>query len=228
MKRSTALLFALAVTAGSASASLLTWQTEVNTGATPSATVFTPTLGSSPAVVNVGNLSGDRSFEFIYNAAAGGASQALIGTQAGVSGAQGLKANQWNNTGMYGMTDFGVADYTSTIPALVNQDVHAVYTSDGVDTKLYLNGSLAYTFAGVDLTITGLNALAAASNGTQTAFFDNLLGTVLGFASYDTALSPAEISVHYNSFAGIPEPGTGALALAAAGLALSARRRRTA
>ena len=209
-----------------ARASLATWQTAVGVGTAPVTTVFTPTSGASPALVNVGALTDDRSFEFIYNAGPTVAgSQALLGSQAGASGVQGLKADQWQNSGVYGMTDFGVADYYSTTTSLLNQDVHIVYTSDGVDTLMYVNGGLAHTFAGVDLTITDVNALAAASNPTHTAFFDNLVGDVLGFASYDAALSAAEVSAHYNAFV-IPEPGTPLLALAGAGLAMMRSRRR--
>ena len=207
-----------------ANASLATWQAEVNIGTAPAVTVFSPTSGAAPALVDVGTLSGDRSFEFIYNAGVGGASQALIGSQAGASGGQGLKVDQWNQSGVYGMTDFGVADHYSTIPYILNQDVHVVYSSDGVDTQMYLNGSLTFTFAGVDLTLTGVNALGAASNADHSVFFDNLAGNVLGFASYDSALSAGEVASHYAAFV-MPEPaGTGLTLLA--GLGLAVRRRR--
>jgi hypothetical protein len=204
-------------------ASLTTWQAEVGVGTAPAATVFTTTSGASPVLVDVGALTGDRSFEFIYNAGIGGASQALMGTQSGASGAQGLKTDQWQNSGVYGITDFGIADHYSTITNLQNLDVHVVYTSNGVDTSLYLNGVPVFTFVNVDLTITGVNALGAASNPTQTAFFDNLAGNVLGFASYDSALSPAEVAAHYAAFV-VPEPGVSGLALLA-GLAALRRRR---
>src|SRR6188474_3769996 len=75
-----------------ARASLATWQTAVGVGTAPVTTVFTPTSGASPALVNVGALTDDRSFEFIYNAGPTVAgSQALLGSQAGASGVQGLK-----------------------------------------------------------------------------------------------------------------------------------------
>ena len=174
----------------------------------------------------LGALSGDRSLEFIYNATGGGASQALIGSQNGASGAQGLKVNQWNNTGMYGVTDFGVADHTSPVGSLLDQAVHIVFTSDGLDTIMYLNGAPSHTFGGVDLTITGSNAIGAAVNAAGVAYFDNLLGSVLGFASYDSALSPAEVSAHFNAFV-VPEPASAGVIVASAGL-LGLRRRRLA
>lgn len=225
MNTTTPLFAGLCLLAASATAqaSLLTWQTEVGTGTTPAATVFTTTTGASPALVNVGSLSGDRSFEFIYFSTGAAVSQALMGSQAVASGSQGLKAEQFNNTGLMGMTDFGVADYNSTFTAITNADTHVVYTSNGVDTLMYVNGALVFTYSGVDLTMTGTNALAAASNSAGSAFFDNLSGSVLGFASYDSALSPAEVATHYNAFA-VPEPGVSALALLA-GLGLVRRRR---
>jgi hypothetical protein len=90
---------------------------------------------------------------------------------------------------------------------------------------MYLNGALAYTFAGVDLTITGLNGIGAADDATHTGFFDVLAGNVLGFASYDSALSAAEVATHYNSFV-IPEPSMAGMA-SLAGLAAISRRRRS-
>jgi hypothetical protein len=206
-------------------ASIVTWQAAVLNGTAPAVTLFTTVLAGSPQVINVGNLSGDRSFEFIYNAGVGGVSQALLGSQDTASGRQGLKVDQYLNTGMYGMTDFGVADYTSTVPYILNQDVDIVYVSNGVDTQMYLNGALAYTFVGVDLTITGLNGIGAADDVAHTGFFDVLAGNVLGFASYDSALSPAEVATHYNSFV-IPEPSMAGMA-SLAGLAAISRRRRS-
>jgi hypothetical protein len=100
-----------------------------------------------------------------------GVSQALLGSQDPASGRQGLKVDQYQNTGMYGMTDFGVLDYTSTVPYILNQDVDIVYVSNGVDTQMYLNGALAYTFVGVDLTITGLNGIGAADDASAYRLF---------------------------------------------------------
>ena len=224
MNRYLVSLFAAGALVTPAFATLSTWQAAVGTGTAPAATVFTPTNGAAPAVVNVGTLSGDRSFEFIYNAGVGGASQALMGSQDPVSGVQGLKADQWNATGFFGMTDFGVADYTSSAAMIRNADTRVVYSSNGVDTLLYVNGAQVFTFAGVDLTMTGLNAIGAASTPGHAAFFDNLAGTVLGFASYDSALSAAEVSAHFNAFV-IPEPTVTGLALLAGMAALRRRRK---
>lgn len=212
------------LTVAPAHATLTTWQAEVAVGTAPAATLFSTVSGAAPQLFDVGSLTADRSLEFIYNASPGGASQALIGTQDTASGRQGLKVNQWNNTGMYGVTDFGVADYTSSVPYLVDQDVHIVFTSDGVNTEMYLNGAPAFTFPNVDLTLTGTVGIGAAYDHVTGGYFDLLLGNIHGFASYDSALSPAEVSAHYDAFL-IPEPGVAGLA-ALAGLTLLTRRRK--
>lgn len=209
-----------------ATATLSMWQTEVAAGTSPAATMFNSI--SAPILFDVGTLSGDRSFEFIFtgNAAADGSvSSALIGTQSVANGRQGLKYEQWNNTGFFGATAFGVADFTSTVPVQDNTPLHAVFTSNGTTTDFYLNGAFAYTFNTLGLALTGQQGLGAASTADGSAFFDVLVGNIDGFASYDSALSANEISAHYGAFAAVPEPGAAALA-ALAGLGLTARRRR--
>jgi hypothetical protein len=88
---------------------------------------------------------------------------------------------------------------------------------------VFVNGINSYTFAGVALGGTGQQGLAAVYNSGLGTFFDVLDGRMLGFASYDSALAPAEVAQHAAAFA-VPEPTTvGLLGLAALGLA---RRRR--
>jgi hypothetical protein len=54
---------------------------------------------------------------------------------------------------------------------------------------------------------TGVQGLASAATVSQTtsAYFDNLDGHILGFASYPAALSAAELAAHYTALTG---PGT--------------------
>lgn len=179
-------------------ATLEDWQNAVLFGTGPVVTHFEPVSGMAPLALDVGFLDSDRSFEFIVNAGNIGASHALMGL-AGV-GNQGLKFNQWQNTGVFGLTIFGEVDLLSETPTLYNQDVHVVYTSDGIDTFLYVNGELVYTFFGVALTGTDIQGLAAVTNTEGTGIVDPLDGSILGFASYDSALSPEEIAEHYNAF----------------------------
>jgi len=121
-------------------ADLASWQTQVNTGASPSATRFTSVSGSSPVNINVGSLSWARSFEFVYNAAGAAVSKSVLGSRDPASGAQVLKINQWNNTGKYGLSALGVADDTFNFNTIPNQQVHLVFTSNGSTTTLYVNG----------------------------------------------------------------------------------------
>ena len=222
----TVLLTALALGIGSASATLLSWQNQVTgSGTVPAATHFSTVDGASPENINVGALTGPRSFEFIVNAGAGGVSQALLGDRN--TNTQGIKFEQWNDTGNFGLTDFGVADYNSGVPYITGTDVHVVMAYDGFDTFLYLNGAdaSALTYLGVALTITGDTSIGASQNPNLT-YFDNLDGQILGFASYDTALDAIEIqSLSDTYFSTVPEPSSSAL-LGLGGIALIMRRRK--
>lgn len=50
----------------------------------------------------------------------------------------------------------------------------------------------------------GLAAIAE----TNGSFTDLLDGNILGFASYDSALSASEVQTHSNAFFAVPEPST--------------------
>lgn len=226
---SVCVLAAWLASASLSQAALADWQNQVTSvGATPAATVFSLTSGSSPILTDVGALSGDRSFEFIVNAGLGGASSAFLGSRGGVNGNQGLKFEQWQDSGFYGLTVFGVVDLYSAAAATLNADTHVAFTSDGVTgTDLYVNGALVHTFAGNPLALTGPQGLGAIYDGATGTYFDVLDGNILGFASYDSALSAGEIQAHY--FAAVPEPSTVTLlGLAGGGLlwAIIRRRRR--
>src|SRR5690606_548635 len=106
------------------------WQAAVGEGAAAAATRFSAV--TIPVTIDVGALSGDRSFEFIFEADASvGGSSALMGSYTTSGGAQGLKFEQWDNTGVFGVTAFGVMDYVSSVPSRSNTLVHAVFTSNG-------------------------------------------------------------------------------------------------
>src|SRR5678815_1319429 len=98
-----------------ADGAIVQWQNEVmNVGTTPTTTNFTTVSGTAPILVDVGDLTGDRSFEFIVNAGIGTASGAFLGSRS-ANGAQGLKFEQYQDSGVIGMTNFGVIDlYSNT------------------------------------------------------------------------------------------------------------------
>ena len=193
------------------------WQAVVNAG-NPAAIYFTPVAGASPVAVNVGSFApgSARSFEFVFNAAGAGPSKTLLGSQSASSGAQYLKLNQFNNTGRFGLTTAGVADYVfANSPTLSNQRVHAVFTSNGTVTTLYLNGVAQSGVVNEGLKISGRNGLGAVERTTQLAFEDNLDGTITGFASYARALTQAEVTARYNAIAGIVPNATPVVAVTA-------------
>jgi hypothetical protein len=206
-------------------AGLAEWEAAVAAG-TPAG--YTNTNITAPIVADIGTYSeatgGGISYEFIVNATNDGASSALIGTFANppaVGDRAALKWEQWPDTGVYGTTVFGVVDNLSTVNNTPGVNTHVVFVNNGVNTALYVNGSLAGSIAGTP-TIAGTVGIGQVYDPVG-AELDPLTGTIFGVAVYDAALSAAEISAHAQAYA-IPEPGSGALALGAAGL-LAGRRR---
>lgn len=233
----------LAITGGallattSSHAALSQWQSAVGEGTVAASTHFATV--TEPTLVDVGTLSGDRSFEFIVRAdiSTYTASAALLGTfTSGAASRQALKTKQWegaeNAAAHIGATAFGVLDHLSPVAFPSNADTHIVFTTNGTDTTVYLNGAAVHTFSGLAITLSGVQGLGGAINdpvaGTwiDASVGGAINGSISGFASYDSALSPTEISTHYAAFlAPVPEPGSIGLA-ALAGLALVARRSR--
>ena len=180
---------------------LVAWQGVVNAG-TPAATRYTSVAGTSPVSMSVGSFTAGsaRSFEFVFNAAGAGPSKTLLGSQDGASGGQFLKLHQWNNTGKFGLSTSGVADEVFVnSPTLSNQNVHAVFTSNGTVTTLYLNGVQQTGTIARALAVTGTNGLAAIDNVTHTTYIDHLDGSISGFASYARALNQSEVTARFNA-----------------------------
>ena len=69
---------------------------------------------------------GGVTYEFIFNVPeVMGASSAFMGSLGAPAGdSAGLKFDQWPNSGTYGATAFGVADYTGTTAHTVGADTH--------------------------------------------------------------------------------------------------------
>lgn len=189
-----------------ATISLAAWQGAVAAGTAPETTVFTPVSGLAPVMVDVGELAGEPcTFEFVVLAGEGGISQALLGRtgSAGAPVRQGLKFEQWNNTGLFGITNFGVTDISSDIPFVAGRVCHVAYVSDGLDTELYVDGEWQHTFFGTPLMLQGEIALGAAVTVAEPGFSyaDRLDGEIFRFASYGEELSEEEIAAHYQAFA---------------------------
>lgn len=204
-------------------ADLTDWQNEVTSqGTTAAATHFSTVSGSSPININVGTLTGSRSFEFIVNAGALGNAQTLLGDTTSGNPQQ-IFFEQATNSGNYGITTSGSA-IDSGVAHTTNADVHLTFVENFPGTDLYVNGTLV-TSMSTFLTISGNTGLGATDTGA--GFVNNLDGDILGFASYDSELTAAEIAAHSNAFfaASVPEPTSFGL-FAAAGLGLCFRRRR--
>ncbi len=223
MKFKTSLLLAsLVIGASSAHAALSHWKTAVGTGTTATATKFTTV--SSPETINVGTTAGTAmSFEFIVNA---GSTPIEYGTShllGDYVNQNYLAWEQYPNTNNYGIYDGTIRD--SGVAHTADTDTHVVFTTDGTNSYLYINGALAHTFTGAAIDIAGLTGLGGAlASNSGNIFYNRLPGNILGFAAYDSQLSATEIAAHSAALA-VPEPSTTAL-LGLSGLALILRRRK--
>ncbi|QQL46388.1 PEP-CTERM sorting domain-containing protein [Sulfuriroseicoccus oceanibius] len=137
-----------------------------------------------------------------------------------------MKLEQWNNTGKFGATIQGIADYSLATDSIFGEDVHVVFrrNNDGGTMDLFVNGAFveqhgAKTNWRMD---GGVGTLGANWNNNA----DFATGDMFGVASYDVALSDAEIGNLYAAYAvAVPEPSSTAL-LGLGGLALILRRRK--
>ncbi len=226
MKFKTSLLLAsLIIGASSAHAALSHWKTAVGTGTSATATKFTTV--SSLETINVGTTAGTAmSFEFIVNAQS--TTIDGIATLLGDStNYQALQWEQYQDSNNYGISDYntgGFGNKNSGVAHTANTDTHLVFTTDGTNTYLYVNGALAHTFTGAAIDISGTTGLGGLHG--DPSFTDQLPGNILGFAAYDSQLSATEIAAHSAAFVrAVPEPSTTAL-LGLGGLALILRRRK--
>ncbi len=153
------------------------------------------------------STNGGVSYELIYNADVGGPSSAFMGSLNAPAGdSAGLKLDQWNMTGKFGATAFGVADFTFETDYVLNADTHVVYVMDGADTAFYVNGALAENYAGASFSLSGLTGIGHAYNHGSEGSVDPMNGTILGVAVYDSALDAGTVEGHFNAF--VPEPSS--------------------
>jgi concanavalin A-like lectin/glucanase superfamily protein len=151
-------------------------------------------------IYDIGALSGDITYEFLVrsNPDEEQASMALIGRRNFGDTEVGLKYEQWNNTGTYGATVFGVADYDYGVATNPGVITHLAFVSseDTATTALYVDGVLQ---GSIDSAISlsgpvGIGYGAQAEDGSD--FFDDFDGAIYGVAIYDAALSAAQIRVN--------------------------------
>ena len=169
--------------------------------------------GDSPAFLatfvedglyDIGAFSGDITYEFVVrsNPDETEASMCLIGRRDFGDTQAGLKYEQWNNTGTYGATLFGVVDLDYGVPTAPGEYTVLVFVSseDAGTTTLYVNGVQE---ASVDraITLSGLVGIGYGAQGADgTGVFDDFDGALFGVAIYDTALSDDVIAKHSDSY----------------------------
>ncbi len=115
------------------------------------ATLVAEGSASEPTVVDFGALEGDASYVFYFTAIRDGASTAIAGDNAFA-----IKLDQWNQQGLFGTTQFGVADNLfsavdgQSVGSVFDIPVHVVIVSDSAagESSLYINGVLSGTWAG--------------------------------------------------------------------------------
>ena len=155
-------------------------------------------------VYDIGEFGGEMTYEFIVqsNPLEEQASMALIGRRNFGDTEVGLKYEQWNNTGTYGATVFGVADFDYGVATNPGVPTHLVFVSseETATTALYVDGVYQ---ASVDSAITlsglvGIGFGAQAEDGSD--FFDDFEGEIFGVAIYDGALSAGQIKIHANAY----------------------------
>ena len=157
-----------------------------------------------PVVVDFGALSGDASYEFFFHALKAGASTSIAGNDAIA-----LKLDQWNEQGVFGLTELGVADHVfepmgeGATASVFEQDVHVVIVNDATqaETRLYVDGVHAGVL-GTNFELSGLGKVMAARIEQDTDPMGD--GSVMyAWASYDAALPEdfiAELAASANPF----------------------------
>ena len=192
----------LAVLAPAARADLNAWVTQVGTG-TPAA--FTTLNIAQPDSADIGVINGtaQATYEFVVNATDAGASSALMGIRnSGVGDNCAIKMEQWPDTGRYGLTLGGVADYSGSF-ATYGTDVVLAFVVDHAanQTELFENGVSVHVFPYAPH-LSGLVGLGHWFDVLNGNHVDPLTGVLHGVAVYDTALPGSEIELHANAFHG--------------------------
>ena len=109
---------------------------------------------SEPTIVDFGDIFGNVSMEFSFHAIQAGASTAIAGNDS-----WGLKLDQWNQQGVFGITEFGVVDSVfepdgpGSTASIFDERVHVVFVNDvdAGETRLYVNGLYASWLHGQQL-----------------------------------------------------------------------------
>ncbi len=181
------------VPSGAVAADMGAWQ---NAAIKASPTFFA--MDVEDGVYDIGSLGGEITYEFVVqsNPEEEQASMCLIGRRDFGDTQAGLKYEQWNNTGTYGATIFGVADYDFGVANDPGVVTHLVFVSSEEmgTTDLYVNGAYQGSVASA-ITLSGLVGIGYGAQDREGAdpFFDDFDGAIFGVAIYDRDLSATEI-----------------------------------
>jgi hypothetical protein len=153
---------------------------------------------------DIGTFGGEQTYEFIVNSNPDEteASMCLIGRRQFGDTQVGLKYEQWNNTGTYGATVFGVVDLDYGVPTTPGEYTHLVFVSSEATgtTELYVNGVLEGSVDSA-ISLSGLVGIGYGAQGEDmTGSFDNFDGDIFGVAIYDRALTVDEIAANADKY----------------------------
>ena len=176
----------------------------------PNTVIASSTFASaSPTAVNFGTLSGDATYVFYLNASKGGASTAIAGNDAAA-----IKLDQWNNQGVFGTTQFGVADNLfeavggKSVASVFDRVVHVVIVSDSGagESRLYVDGDHVGTWGG-NFELPGSTKVMGARLEQATDHMG--AGSVMySWATYSGVLSGDEIAAKYDALPPVKPPVT--------------------
>lgn len=179
-------------------------------------TGYSFTGGNSAIEYSYGDLDEDNNtsttgagaaFEFIYNAADSGSSISLAKYEGWRGENTILKLEQWSNTGVFGITIPGFADFRfPSATSLFNTDAHVIFNnrSDG-EMEIYLNGVSAGVAERGRWVVNG--DLPGQTNWLGGSPNESLVGDIFGVATHERALTSDEISGLAQAFA-VPEPSS--------------------
>ncbi len=205
---STLVGLSMAVLAPAARADLNSWVTQVGSG-TPAAFTMLNITQPDSADIGVINGTGTATYEFVVNGTDAGLSSALMGIKYSGQGDNcAIKLEQYADTGRYGLTLGGVADYSGPF-ATYSADIVVTFVVDHAanQTELFEDGNSIHVFPYAPH-LTGLVGLGQWFDASTAAnHVDLLTGTILGVAVYDTALPDSEIELHANAFHGTSSVG---------------------
>ena len=184
---------------GTAAAAVAEWE---NTAAAGLPTFIATNVADG--IYDLGAPGTEITYEFVVksNPEETQASMCLIGRRGFGDTQAGIKYEQWENTGTYGATLFGVVDLDFGVAT--NPGVPTVLTfisSEAAQkTDLYVDGVYQGSVANA-ITLAGPVGIGyGAEDPNGAAFFDDFDGEILGVAVYGRALPKGEIRLHSDAY----------------------------